>query len=256
MIRAVFLDVDGTLFSHSVSDIPPSALTALHRLREKGILLFLATGRHMTGLRRLNLHDFPFDGYVTLTGHLCYDREWNTVYREPLPPEDTAILARAYRERRVPLMLMLENRSCINYMDELAAAIFKDVSSAPPDDVPYSGEAVYSAAVYCAPETARSLERELPGCRLSAWHPNGFDIISRCSGKVRGMEEIMRLHDLHQEEIAAFGDEDNDVEMLSFAAKGIAMGNGTGRAKAVADYVTSPIDADGLLNGFRFLGLL
>ena len=166
------------------------------------------------------------------------------------------MLARAYRERRLPLMLMLENRSCMNYVDELAASVFEDVSSVPPGGVPYGGEPVYSAAVYCAPEAARSLERELPGCRLSAWHPSGFDIISRFSGKVRGMEEIMRIHGLRQEEIAAFGDEDNDVEMLSFAAKGIAMGNGTGRAKAAADYVTTSIDADGLLNGFRFLGLL
>ena len=38
MIKAVFFDVDGTLYSHAQGAVPPSALRALYRLREKGIL--------------------------------------------------------------------------------------------------------------------------------------------------------------------------------------------------------------------------
>ena len=40
----------------------------------------------------------------------------------------------------------------------------------------------------------------------------------------------------------AFGDEDNDVEMIGFAGIGVAMGNGTREAKVAADYVTASVD--------------
>ena len=256
MIKAIFLDVDGTLFSHTISDIPASALQGLHALRRKGILIFLATGRHRLTLRKLNLHDFPFDGYITLTGHLCYDRRWAPLLRQPLAPEDTAVLAEAFRTRRMPMMLVQENREYINYTDDLARKLFSDVSSRVPEVSDYDGSPLYSAAIYCPPETARALERDLPGCRLSAWHTHGFDIISREVGKVQGMEEIMRHYGLRREEIAAFGDADNDEEMISYAGVGVAMGNGMEKAKAAADYVTSSIDEDGLFRAFRHLKLL
>lgn len=47
MIKAIFFDIDGTLLSHQSSSVPSSAKSAITRLREKGIKLFTATGRHM-----------------------------------------------------------------------------------------------------------------------------------------------------------------------------------------------------------------
>ena len=44
MIKAVFFDMDGTLFSHTSGQIPPSARQALQQLRENGIRIFLSTG--------------------------------------------------------------------------------------------------------------------------------------------------------------------------------------------------------------------
>ena len=53
MIKAVFFDIDGTLLSHSTNSVPASARRALEELREKGILTFIATGRHLPELRKL-----------------------------------------------------------------------------------------------------------------------------------------------------------------------------------------------------------
>ena len=256
MIKGIFLDVDGTLYSHSIHDIPPSALSALEALQKRGVRVFLATGRHPLALKRLNLHDFPFDGYVTLTGHLCYDREKQPVFLCPLPESDTAVLRQAFRDHLLPMLLLHEDESYMNYADDRTVKMMSSVSSAPPPVGPLSEKPVYSAAIYCPRSEAEQLSERLPGCRLSAWHPTGFDIISRDVGKVRGIEEMMRRYHLKREEIAVFGDADNDVEMISFAGIGVAMGNGTAAAKAAADYVTDSVDADGLKKAFRHLGLL
>jgi hypothetical protein len=43
----------------------------------------------------------------------------------------------------------------------------------------------------------------------------------------------------------AIGDHDNDETMLSWAGVGVAMGNGSPRAKAAADWIAPEISADG-----------
>ena len=53
MVKAVFFDVDGTLLSHETHCVPDSTLRALDALREKGILTFLATGRHISTSSRI-----------------------------------------------------------------------------------------------------------------------------------------------------------------------------------------------------------
>ena len=61
MTKAIFFDVDGTLVSFQTHRVSPAVADALHQLRERGVKLFLATGRHpaMIGYIR---SVFPFDG--------------------------------------------------------------------------------------------------------------------------------------------------------------------------------------------------
>ncbi len=73
MIKAIFFDIDGTLFSHTQNKIPDSTLESLSILRQKGIKTIIATGRHKIDIKRLPVKDIPFDGYLTLNGQLLLD---------------------------------------------------------------------------------------------------------------------------------------------------------------------------------------
>ena len=53
MIKAAFFDIDGTLLSHNTNTVSESSRLALRQLREKGILVFLASGRQHTVLQQL-----------------------------------------------------------------------------------------------------------------------------------------------------------------------------------------------------------
>ena len=51
MIKAVFLDIDGTLLSNTTGQIPKSAGEAIDSMRMNGVKVFTATGRHMSEIR-------------------------------------------------------------------------------------------------------------------------------------------------------------------------------------------------------------
>ena len=45
MVKAIFFDIDGTLISFKTHKIPQSTIKALNELHNKGIKLFICTGR-------------------------------------------------------------------------------------------------------------------------------------------------------------------------------------------------------------------
>jgi hypothetical protein len=61
---------------------------------------------------------------------------------------------------------------------------------------------------------------------------------------------------LRKEEIYAFGDYLNDIEMLEFAGTSVAMGNAPDIVKNAAKFVTPDVDDDGIWHGVRMVGLL
>jgi len=64
------------------------------------------------------------------------------------------------------------------------------------------------------------------------------------------------MNGLKPEEIIAFGDGENDIEMLSFAGIGVCMGNGVEGAKKTADYITADIDDGGIAKALMHFGLI
>lgn len=58
------------------------------------------------------------------------------------------------------------------------------------------------------------------------------------------------------EEMMAFGDAQNDMDMIEYAGIGIAMGNGEEEVKQIADYVTTDVDDNGILSALQKFGML
>jgi hypothetical protein len=76
-------------------------------------------------------------------------------------------------------------------------------------------------------------------------------------GKSAGLKFLAGFLGVERESIAAFGDADNDIDMIKFAGCGIAMENATESLKAVADHITIHHDSDGVAYAFRnILGIL
>lgn len=71
-----------------------------------------------------------------------------------------------------------------------------------------------------------------------------------------GIRHIIERDGILPEECIAFGDAENDIEMLEFCGIGVAMGNAQEKVKEIADYVTTDIDEDGIRNALQYYSII
>jgi len=80
-----------------------------------------------------------------------------------------------------------------------------------------------------------------------------LDIAPAGISKASALEAVRRELDVAPERTVAVGDGGNDLEMLGWAARGVAMGHAAREVRAAADEVTGTIDDDGLVPVLRSL---
>ena len=258
MIKAVFFDIDGTLLSHKTNSVPDSARRALAQLREKGILTFIATGRHISMLQQMQpLEGLRFDGIVSLNGQYCRN-EQGIIYHCPIDPADIAILLDFLKENPHPCILVEEDRMYINFHNDHVAQVQAAIHS----DMPELGDLnrgytqpIYQAILYMSEEDQRKLP-PMPGIRLTFWNMGGADLIPATGGKATGIAKVLEHYGIDKSETMAFGDGHNDVDMFSAVGIAVAMGNACREAKEAAHYITDPVDEDGIYNALKHFGVL
>ena len=73
-----------------------------------------------------------------------------------------------------------------------------------------------------------------------------IELVKRGLNKAVGLKKVADSLNIPQSRIIAFGDEDNDLEMLEFAGTGVAMGNGIHSIHTVANEITASNNDDGI----------
>lgn len=257
MTRAVFFDIDGTLLSFSTHRMPASTLRALAALREKGIRLYISTGRPYADAAFLQ-EIFPFDGYVTLNGQYCLDGT-GVIHKERIPREVVETIAEQAVRGGYICSFVDERGQFISAIDDTVRELFSLVNvKLPPVRDPRTAleKEIYQASVFLDKSREPELTRHLKGMETTRWHEAFLDIIPAGAGKQRGIEAVLRRYGMAREEIIAFGDGENDITMLQYAGTGVAMGDAAPAVKEAADYVTASVDEDGILKALLHLGVL
>jgi 5-amino-6-(5-phospho-D-ribitylamino)uracil phosphatase len=75
---------------------------------------------------------------------------------------------------------------------------------------------------------------------------NVIEITSAGLSKAEGLKKISEHFDVPSDRIIAFGDEDNDFEMIDYAGHGVAMGNAIEQLKNLANHITSTNEEEGI----------
>ena len=206
-----------------------------------------------------NLEDLQFDGYVTLNGGYCIVGE-QVIYKHSMPSEDMVSLVRYMEEQEsFPCIFVHENAFYINYTNERTNEIFRLLNFPQPPVLPLREAAegeVFQLVAFFTKEQERAIMEAMPHCEATRWSPLFTDIVPRGGSKSVGIDKMLEHFGIVLDETMAFGDGGNDISMLQHAGIGVAMGNAGDEVKKVADYVTSSVDEDGVINALRHFGVL
>lgn len=255
-IKAVFFDVDGTLLSYITGEVPQSTRNALAKLRERGIKTVVATGRHMNAFSKLPLSNIQFDGYLTLNGQLLLDEDRKVYAGTAIDSGEMEVLSRIFTAKRIPFALIGENDVYINYVDEAVIRTQAETNGTVPDIGSYRGEKVYQILAFVPEHHKKLLDDLLDECHITSWNDTGIDIIPEGGGKSVGIQKFLDRYGIDRSETMAFGDGENDINMLQFVGIGVAMGNAGQETKNAADYVTDTVDNDGIEKALQHFGLI
>ena len=198
-VKIIFFDIDGTLIDMNKKVISEKMLTTLRALKEKNILLCLATGRSPIALPQFQ--DVDFDAYLTFNGSYCFNQT-ESIHEYPIPSSD--------------IKQIIENAQALNRPVAIATKD-KTIANGKDDD-----------------------------SKITAWWDRAVDIIPAAGGKGTGIRKMLDYYGLDRSQAIAFGDGNNDIEMLAAIDWGLAMDNASEDLKAIADEVIGHVAEDGI----------
>ncbi|MNK32516.1 Sugar phosphatase YidA [compost metagenome] len=257
-IKAVFFDIDGTLFSFKTKSIPESTRKAIKDLREKGIKVIVATGRSINDLDHVK--HIEFDGFLTFNGGYCMTVDGNVMSRQVINTDDIKNLIDYSERSDVSFSLMYEDSVRISHESPKVLELYRHV------DIPvpplYSKdnldiENVLQVNVFIDPEMEDSFMSEImPNSLSTRWTPLFADVNAGGVSKQKGVEYFCEYFNIDIAETIAFGDGGNDISMLKFVNIGVAMGNAGDNVKEIADFITEDVDDHGIEKALIHFGLL
>lgn len=256
MKKIVFFDIDGTLLDDE-KNLPASTKEAIFTLQKNGIYTAIATGRgpfmFSSLLKELNIHSFvSYNGQYAVSGD-------EVVYKNPLKTVELKRLAEETAKYNHSLVYMDHETLKANVeFDQRIKDGLNSLGFPHPEFDPnfYKENEIYQSLLF-ANENEDEYLKAFEDCHtFIRWHENALDVVPKGGSKAEGIKKMIEHLGFNLENVYAFGDGFNDIEMLQTVGTGVAMGNAHESVKMHADYVTTNVGDDGIVNGLKAVGLL
>lgn len=268
MIRLIAIDIDGTLLD-SRYQLPPANVEALRHAHRRGIEIVLVTGRrHSFALpiaRALGVDPC----IISSNGAITRTMEGETFHRDLMPAAATRQLCAHMDDFRGNMVITFDregkgalalegleqlsrsisrwletNHECIEVVrpiEESLARGHDPVQAMFCGDLARMQHAARRLAAGTVMEHITLLRTEYPARDLYI-----LDVMNRCCSKGHALERWAKARAISASEVAAIGDNHNDVQMLNFAGRAFIMGNACDELKQNGWTLAPSNDADGV----------
>lgn len=259
-IKAVMCDVDGTLLNQD-GIVSPATVEAIKKIREKGILFGLSTGRDVHSVKTL-LTVWGISGLVDAIvgtgGAEIYDYQLNIDKSSyPLDGELIKDIIKHHEGMDLNFAIPYEGTLYAPKDDDYIRDLARD------DRVPYKvvdfdvflNEPRAKLIIVCAPDymdkvIEKSKTFSNPNYKSASLKTASilYEYMDSRVSKTHGLQEVMAMHKIEMTDLCTFGDADNDYDMTLNAGVGVVMANGSEKTKSVADFITDDNNHDGIAN--------
>ncbi len=270
-IKAILMDMDGTVLGKSQVAISNRNMIAVQRAIKKGVQVIPCTGRVYNMLPPQLLTQEGLRYFVLSHGARAYDKlTGESIYTNLIPAKHAS-----------ELMHMLEGKGLYNEIAANSTIYFEkaisdnfDMSVVPEHHIWYVRDNCFTALekpseyflannvgiekmnLYGIPQELRQpvydavtatgyISHTRPGAG-----PN-LEFLSNTINKLNATDAILEKLGITYEETMAIGDSSSDLEIIKACGVGVAMGNAPDNIKAAADDVTASNVEDGLALAFE-----
>lgn len=255
-IKMIMSDVDGTLLN-SNGEVSKETKEAIIKAKEKGIIFGLATGRPIASVEK-NMPYWGIEDIVDVVAGLngahikdyILDKEEKSYMLEgqyikeiiehfiDMDVNFTVLqegVLKTIREDRHIIGLSISDRLPIDVVD------FDELLKEPQSKL----------VIICDKEDMKKVIKRSETFSNPAYYcmqtgDTLFEYMDPRISKPEGIQKIAQMHGFTLEEVLAFGDADNDQEMVRDVGVGVAMGNGSEKTKANANHITKTNDENGI----------
>lgn len=263
MIKCVVSDLDGTLlYNGNLSD---NNYKAIKLLQEKGIEFVIATGRNISEVKMLDFKDLKFSK-IMVNGSLVSDEDFNILSKITLSRDEIAYVQKIVERENVGTIfygpinrygfntdVMVESfKNSARDSDVFGRGFFdglieiKDVNEIKEDICKCE---IMDGMRY---DLLESIKEEILNDKLlgpTSSDKNNVEVLSLRADKYIGLKKLMDIRGYKKEEVAIFGDSDNDFALFENMVESYAMGNGNDHVKSHAKYIVDTCANDGFYKG-------
>lgn len=267
MYKAIVSDLDGTLFNEN-SLLSPYTVSVLRRAADAGLKVILATGRHHTDLQMIVEQTLGIPAYrISENGGVAFSPQGERLIYHPIAPQVVRRLVKVAEQApdEVYLHLYKGDRWFVNKHDAVSVThqnqsgfMFRITDYAQWEDFEDCTKMCFMARDAASVAFMERAVREVVDPSLSFyWTMNTcFEAMDSRADKGAALTRILQREGIGPQEVIAFGDGLNDLNMLRTAGTGVVMGNavaqlaealpghpviGTNREDAVAHYLDSQV---------------
>ncbi|MFC0557724.1 Cof-type HAD-IIB family hydrolase [Halalkalibacter alkalisediminis] len=253
----IALDLDGTLLTDEKT-ISPRTKATINKAREQGHIVAISTGRpYRASIQyyqelQLDTAIVNFNGAFV---HHPYDKSFGT-YHSPLDLKTAKTVIETCEAFNVSnIMVEVIDDFYLRHFDQ----VFLETFLAGQNPVEHGNllhilqEDPTCVLIHPQDHHVKQLRELLVDAHAEVidqrvWGDpwNIIEIVKAGMNKAVGLKKVADFYNIPKERIIAFGDEDNDFEMIEYAGQGVAMANGIKELKTLANAVTLSNEEDGI----------
>ena len=250
LYKAVFSDIDGTLLNsrHQISPLTEQAIKAVIA---KGVPFIPVSARPPYAITPYTKQLDTQQAIICYSGALILDKNLTALYSVILEPQDLQQLNQILADfNHLSVSHYAGLDWFCNDLNNYWTLQESEITGLHAKQTPKDLNEVHKILVMGEAEEIRQLEQKLkqslPHLSIHRSKNEYLEIMNKAATKAKAICFMEQHLNVRAEEVVAFGDNFNDLDMLQYAGLSVAMGNAPDEIKQVAKEVTASNDEDGI----------
>ncbi|RKI38173.1 HAD family hydrolase [bacterium D16-51] len=239
--KLIITDLDGTALKNDKT-ISKATVEAFTQCRNSGIPSAIATARYLGGA-------MPFAKalhakYQILTdGTLVYEKG-SLIYSNAMNVETTNAIIKELQKYHCTTHIAIPTAKRLYRYPRNSIKGKNDCCFSLENPFPYPGNKI--VAELPDESIADKIAQKCQCCKLRYRGENRYAFYNKTAGKLDAIRYLTQRTGISLNDILVFGDDQNDIEMITHCGYGVAMGNAAEEVKAAANEVTDSNENDGI----------